>query len=101
MGYRAHVRIINEIEYGDSLGFDEPNELLEDLEFLEEEYGDYIIQWQDGPNDDLEINYKNFIEAFEKYYDKENYSECLKNLYDDVKDRDNLKNNGYIRIDWF
>lgn len=68
---------------------------------LEEEYGDYIIQWQDEHNDNIEINYENFIEAFEKYYNEEKYSKYLKNIYNDVKERDNLKKNGYIRIDWF
>lgn len=101
MGYRAHVRIINEIEYGNSLEFAEPDELLEDLELLEEEYEDYIIQWQGEYDDNIELNYENFIDAFEKYYNEEKYNKCLKNLYDDVKNRDNLNKNGYIRIDWF
>lgn len=101
MGYRAYVRVVNEIEYGNSLGFAEPENLLEDLELLEEESGKMIIQWQDEYNDDLEINYKNFIEAFEKYYTHEKYRMSLENLYNEAKESYSCKKEGVIRVDWF
>lgn len=101
MGYRAHVRIVNEIEYGDSLGFEEPDDLIDEIQKLQSESDKQIFGWFDENSDDIELDYEPFIEAFEKYYNKEKYSENLKKLYDNIKEHDNLKNNGYIRIDWF
>lgn len=101
MGYKAYVRIVNNVEHGNELSCEEPNELLKDLELLEEESGKYLFQWQDENNDDFEFNYDIFMSAFEKYYSPEKYSKALKEVYEEAKRSENSRKNGFIRIDWF
>lgn len=101
MGYNAHIRTVNEIKHGDSLGFDEPNDLLEELEKLEKISGYEIIQWKDDYTDDIELNYESFKDAYDEYYNEDIFRVNLRNLYNDAINSESCKKNDFIRIDWF
>ncbi len=100
MSYNAYVRIVNKIKHGNSLDYDEPDDLINEIQKLQYESNKQIFKWFDEYSDDIELKYKPFIEAFEECYNKDKYSKGLKELYDQVKQSEDSKLNGYIRIDW-
>lgn len=102
MSYRGHVRIVNEIEYGGSIS-NNINDFEKAIEELTEKSGIELIFWKSEINDDVELDYNDFLEAY-KYIDKikENkLKELLKSIYNQAIKSESCQKNETIRIDWF
>lgn len=102
MGYRGHIRITNKIEYGSSIcsNIEDFENAIEKLETVS---GIAFIFWNSESNDDIELDTKDFLEAYKKVNEikEKDLKNILKNIYEQAINSEDCKTNNIIRIDWF
>ena len=103
MSLRYYPCVKRDIKYGQPLNCSDID-IEEALETISSKYDLELVVWSSEHTNDLEINYDNFINLIENFPYKKDFSkhvDFLEDLYDQVKDNKNLKENDYIRIDHF
>lgn len=104
MGMYAHVRTKNDVEYGNSFGNNYGiDKFLEDIREVESLADTELIEYLSDDNTALEINYSEFIKAYQELIKKQKnkISTSIKELYEEAYNQEACIKYNRIYIEWF
>lgn len=102
MGMYAHVRIVNEIEYGNEIGKNyQVDSFFDDLSNFEELSGETLIEFYNFENTFIEINYSKFIKAYEELSKSHKITKAILEIYNEAFNKESCIKNNIIAIEWF
>lgn len=102
MGMYAHVRTKNDIEYGNSFGNNYGiDDFLQEIREFEKLTNTDLIEYLNEDYTSLEINYLEFIKAYQGLSQKQNIPNSIKKLYEEAFNQEACIKYNSIYIDWF
>lgn len=98
----AHVRTKNDIEYGNSFGNNYGiDDFLQEIREFEKLTNTDLIEYLNEDYTSLEINYLEFIKAYQGLSQKQNIPNSIKKLYEEAFNQEACIKYNSIYIDWF
>lgn len=102
MGMYAHIRTKNDIEYGNSFGNNYGiDDFLQEIREFEKLTNTDLIEYLNEDYTSLEINYLEFIKAYQGLSQKQNIPNSIKKLYKEAFNQEACIKYNSIYIDWF
>jgi hypothetical protein len=102
MGMYAHIRTKNDIEYGNSFGNNYGiDDFLQEIREFEKLTNTDLIEYLNEDYTSLEINYLEFIKAYQGLSQKQNIPNSIKKLYEEAFNQEACIKYNSIYIDWF
>lgn len=98
----AHIRTKNDIEYGNSFGNNYGiDDFLQEIREFEKLTNTDLIEYLNEDYTSLEINYLEFIKAYQGLSQKQNIPNSIKKLYEEAFNQEACIKYNSIYIDWF
>lgn len=98
MGMNIHIRIKNDVAYGEKIGENYIDDFIKALEELEKQPGVNFIYCTSNESDYMELFYSNFIETYDK---AENHVQDIQDLYQEAFNKPVCIEQDLIVIEYF